>query len=96
MEIAVLFCIALGAAIGSFVALVFDRALRRESIVAPPSHCFVCNARIKARDIIPIFSWLALRGRCRSCKAFIPLHAVLLEVAGAVAGGVLATQTLRP
>ncbi len=90
-----MFCVALGAALGSFLALAIDRLVRRESLVRPPSHCTVCNTRIKPFDNVPILSWLALRGRCRFCKAFIPLHVVLLEVAGAVGGGVCAAQTFH-
>ena len=95
MEIAIVFCVALGAAFGSFVALAIDRLLRRESLVRPPSHCIVCNTRIRPWDNVPIASWLILRGRCRFCKAFIPLHVVLLEVAGAIGGGVYAAQTFH-
>lgn len=95
MEIAVITCVALGAALGSFVALVVDRTRRRESFVRPPSHCAVCKTPLAPWDNVPVVSWLALRGRCRFCKAFIPLHVVLLEVAGAIGGGVLAARTLH-
>ncbi len=95
VEIAIVFCVALGAALGSFVALAIDRILRRESLVRPPSHCAVCNKQIRPWDNIPIASWLSLRGRCRFCKAFIPLHVVLLEVAGAIGGGFYAAQTFH-
>ncbi len=95
VEIAVIFCVVLGAALGSFLALAIDRLSRRESLVRPPSRCTVCNTRIKPWDNVPIFSWLALRGRCRYCKAFIPLHAVVLELAGAVAGGVVAVRNFH-
>ena len=95
VEIAVILFVALGAALGSFVALSIDRIRRRESLVRPASHCTVCKTPIAPWDNVPVFSWLALRGRCRFCKAFIPLHVVLLEVAGAVGGGVLAARTFH-
>ena len=95
MEIAIILCVALGAALGSFVALAIDRLSRRASIVRPPSHCAVCKKRIRPWDNVPIASWLILRGRCRFCKAFIPLHVVVLEVAGAIGGGVYAAQTFH-
>jgi leader peptidase (prepilin peptidase) / N-methyltransferase len=52
---------------------------RGESIVSPPSHCPNCDARIKARDNIPIVSWLLLRGRCRNCGAPISARYPLIE-----------------
>jgi len=55
----------------------------------------VCRTPLRPWDNVPILAWLALRGRCRFCKAFIPLHAVLLELAGAIGGGVFAAQTFR-
>lgn len=95
MEIAVVFCAVLGSALGSFVALAIERVARRESLVHPPSHCTACNTPLKPWDNVPIIAWLALRGRCRYCKAFIPLHVVFLEVAGAIGGGIFAAQTFH-
>lgn len=95
MEIVYFFCIALGAALGSFVALVADRVRRRESIVAPASHCDACTTPLKIWDNVPIVGWLVLRGRCRFCKAFIPLHVVLLELAGAFGGWYYASEHFR-
>jgi len=89
------FCAAVGAAFGSFVALVFDRTRRHESIVIPTSHCDACTTPLKPWDNVPIVAWLALRGRCRFCKAFIPLHIVLLEVAGAAGGWYYAHEHFR-
>ena len=56
------------------------RVPRGESIVSPPSHCPKCNVRIKARDNIPIVSWLVLRGRCRTCGWRIPIRYWFVEV----------------
>lgn len=95
MEIAYVFCIALGAALGSFVALLFDRIRRRESIVLPASHCDACTTPLKPWDNLPIVAWIALRGRCRFCKAFIPLHVVLFEVAGAIGGWFFAFERFQ-
>lgn len=64
---------------GSFLNVVIWRVPRGESIVAPPSHCPRCNERIKARDNIPIVSWLLLRGRCRSCGEAISSRYPLVE-----------------
>ncbi|GAC1307490.1 MAG: hypothetical protein NVSMB19_20260 [Vulcanimicrobiaceae bacterium] len=95
MEIATIFCIAAGAALGSFLALVVDRVRRRESIVAPPSHCDACTTPLRPWDNVPIVAWLALRGRCRFCKAFIPLHVPLFEIAGAAGGWYYAVEHFR-
>ena len=95
MDIVYVFCIAIGAALGSFIALVFDRLRRRESIVMPASHCDACTTPIRAWDNVPIVAWLVLRGRCRFCKAFIPLHVLVLELAGAAAGWYYAYEHVR-
>ncbi|GAC1310889.1 MAG: hypothetical protein NVSMB21_19480 [Vulcanimicrobiaceae bacterium] len=86
MDIVYVFCIALGAALGSFAALVYDRTRRGESIVRPASHCGACSTPLRPWDNLPIVAWLALRGRCRFCKAFIPLHVLTFEVVGAAVG----------
>jgi leader peptidase (prepilin peptidase) / N-methyltransferase len=52
---------------------------RGESIVSPPSHCPNCDTRIRARDNIPILSWLLLRGRCRTCGEPISARYPLVE-----------------
>src|SRR4051812_16760655 len=73
-----------GACAGSFLNVVIWRVPRGESIVSPPSHCPNCNARIKARDNIPIVSWLLLRGRCRNCGEPISARYPLVEATVAV------------
>jgi leader peptidase (prepilin peptidase)/N-methyltransferase len=53
----------------------------RQSLVAdPPSHCDACQHRLGAIDLIPVFSYIFLRGRCRYCKASIPLRVLIVEV----------------
>jgi leader peptidase (prepilin peptidase)/N-methyltransferase len=55
------------------------------SVVTPPSHCFACGARVLARDNIPIFSYLLLRGRCRHCGAkFSARHAFVEALTAAL------------
>nr|WP_252892894.1 prepilin peptidase [Lentilactobacillus otakiensis] len=48
------------------------RTLRGESIVSPRSHCDNCNAQLENFDLIPVFSYLMLKGKCRYCKQEIP------------------------
>jgi len=61
----------LGAMIGSFLNVVIHRLPLEQSIVFPSSTCPKCRNAIKPYDNIPILSFLALRGRCRSCGARI-------------------------
>ncbi|MFA5594411.1 MAG: prepilin peptidase [Trueperaceae bacterium] len=58
----------LGSLIGSFGNVVIWRLPRRESVVHPGSHCPKCNHRLGPLELVPVLSWLALRGRCRNCK----------------------------
>lgn len=60
-----------GLLIGSFLNVVIYRVPLNESIVFPGSHCPNCNAKIKAYDNIPVFGYLWLGGKCRSCKVGI-------------------------
>ena len=69
----------LGLAIGSFLNVVIYRVPREESIVFPASHCPDCSEPIKARHNVPLVSWLALRGRCHSCKGRISARYPLVE-----------------
>ncbi len=57
----------LGAVIGSFVTVVAHRVPRKEGFVTGRSRCPGCGEEIRARDNVPLISWLLLRGRCRSC-----------------------------
>jgi leader peptidase (prepilin peptidase)/N-methyltransferase len=75
---------AFGAAIGSFVNVLAYRLPRRESIVKPRSRCPQCKTQIAGYDNIPVISWLLLRGRCRHCRAQIPVRYPLVEVLTAV------------
>jgi leader peptidase (prepilin peptidase)/N-methyltransferase len=74
-------CAVLGPVIGSFLTVVVDRVPRGASIVAPPSACGSCGARLTVVDLIPIVSWILLRGRCRRCGTAIGVEPVVVEVA---------------
>ena len=76
----------LGAIAGSFVAALVTRWPLGRSVMRGRSACDACGATVRARDLVPVFSAFALRGRCRDCGARIdPVHA-WIEVAGAVIG----------
>ncbi|MET3564973.1 leader peptidase (prepilin peptidase)/N-methyltransferase [Leifsonia sp. 563] len=69
-----------GSLIGSFLNVVIFRVPAGRSIVAPPSACGSCGARIRGYDNIPVVSWLVLRGRCRDCGASISARYPLVEL----------------
>lgn len=73
-------CGVLGLVVGSFLNVVIYRVPRGESIVRPGSHCPACEAKIAARDNVPVISWIVLRGRCRSCRGVISPRYLLIEV----------------
>jgi len=85
---------ALGAALGSFAGALLDRLPKRRSVWRPPSFCANCRARIAIHDNVPIISWLLLRGHCRNCSTSIPPHLFMFELAGALAGGLMAAKLL--
>jgi leader peptidase (prepilin peptidase)/N-methyltransferase len=73
----------LGACVGSFCNVCILRIPAGESIVTGPSHCMTCGRRLKWYELIPIFSWLALRGRCSGCHSRISAQYPLIEAANA-------------
>lgn len=75
----------LGLALGSFLNVCIDRLPGKRSIVKPPSECDVCHRRLAASDLIPLLSYLWLRGRCRYCQTVIPKRVFLVELAGGAA-----------
>ncbi len=72
--------VVVGLALGSFTTMLSYRAPRRISIVTPPSHCPKCSTPLKARDLVPLLSWLIARGKCRACDATIGLRYVIIEL----------------
>lgn len=69
----------LGLFVGSFLNVCIDRLPRGQSIIHPRSHCPACNRELGTLDLLPIFSYLWLRGRCRYCRAGIPLRLPIVE-----------------
>ena len=69
----------LGLFTGSFLNVCIDRLPRGQSIINPPSHCADCNHKLSILDLVPLFSYLWLRGRCRYCQAHIPLRIPVVE-----------------
>lgn len=81
MEILILI---IGLCIGSFLNVCIYRIPREESIAFPPSHCTSCGYELKAVDLIPIISYLFLKGKCRKCGEKISIKYPLVELLNGV------------
>ncbi len=73
----------LGLFVGSFINVCIDRLPRGRSIINPPSHCSDCNQKLGILDLVPLLSYIWLRGRCRYCRAPILFRSPLVEGATA-------------
>ena len=70
----------LGLIVGSFLNVVIYRLPKDQSIINPPSHCTVCNTKLKWYDLIPILSYILLKGKCRYCSSKISIRYPLIEL----------------
>jgi leader peptidase (prepilin peptidase) / N-methyltransferase len=75
-----LFAFVLGACVGSFLNVCIGRWPAGMSIVRPPSRCPACERPIRAWENVPIFGWIALRGRCAGCNVAISPQYPLVEL----------------
>ena len=73
-----------GITVGSFLNVCILRIPNGESVVTGPSHCTSCGKRLKWYELIPLISFLALRGRCSGCKARISCQYPLVEALNGV------------
>jgi len=81
MEIALIIAFAiLGVVIASFLNVCIDRLPHNKSLLFPASHCDSCHHHLGVKDLVPVFSYLWLRGRCRYCRAPIPKRVLVLEI----------------
>ncbi|MEL1135163.1 prepilin peptidase [Desulfitobacterium sp. THU1] len=83
IEVSLIFGL-LGLIIGSFLNVVIYRLPKGESIVFPGSHCTTCGHHLRPWELIPILSFLFLRGRCSMCKTKISWRYPLLELLNGV------------
>jgi len=74
----------LGTIMGSFYNVVGYRIPKGESLLYPPSHCTKCNHKLGPLELIPIFSFLLLGGKCRKCKDKISWFYPLFEFSSGV------------
>lgn len=79
------FAFFIGASVGSFLNVAADRVPAGRSLVRPRSYCESCQRTLGSIDMVPVLSYVWLRGKCRHCKAAIPFRVVLAEsVTGAL------------
>lgn len=76
-----------GSLLGSFSNVVILRMAEGRSVVFPPSSCPHCKHQLSPLDLIPVFGWLLLLGKCRYCKAPISCQYPLVEASAAVIVG---------
>src|SRR6056297_1519304 len=70
----------IGLVIGSFLNVVIYRLPKNNSIVFPSSHCPECNTQLNYYDLIPVFSYIFLKGKCRYCGEKISLQYPIVEL----------------
>lgn len=73
-----------GTVFGSFFSLAVYRIPRKENITYVQSHCVNCNHKLSPLDLVPIWSYVFLRGRCRYCKEKIRSRYILLEITSGI------------
>lgn len=78
MEIILLFI--LGISIGSFLNVLVDRLPKNESIIKSRSHCDHCRRKLAWYDLIPVFSFIMLSGKCRHCRSPISFYSPTIEL----------------
>lgn len=71
---------AIGLLFGSFANVLIVRIPAGKSIVTPPSHCPHCGHPLRALDLVPVLSWLFLKGKCRYCQGRISPRYPLIEL----------------
>ncbi len=81
MILMAVFFFVLGAIVASFAGVVAGRLYTGEGFVSGRSRCDACGEPLRARDLVPIFSWLVSRGRARCCGARVSPLAPLSELA---------------
>lgn len=84
----------LGLVIGSFLTVVIHRVPAGQSLLWPGSHCPNCETKVRNRHNVPVFGWLALRGRCSGCGIRISVRYPLIELITCLAF-VAVTATLQ-
>jgi leader peptidase (prepilin peptidase)/N-methyltransferase len=73
-----------GVCLGSFLNVCIYRIPAGQSVISPPSHCMGCGTPLQVWDLIPILSFVFLRGRCRYCRQAVSWQYPLVELASGI------------
>ncbi|MBQ7775739.1 MAG: prepilin peptidase [Lachnospiraceae bacterium] len=73
-----------GITIGSFLNVLIYRIPKKENIAVVRSHCMSCGYQLRWYDLVPLFSWLTLGGRCRKCRERISVQYPIIEALNGV------------
>lgn len=84
MSIEIIFIAIIGLVIGSFLNVCIYRIPRKEYIVFPGSHCTSCSTKLKPWDLVPVLSYVFLKGRCRYCGNKISIRYPIVEALTAI------------
>lgn len=80
MDVILIYLFIFGLFLGSFYNVVALRLCKNESIIFPGSHCLKCNHSLAWYELIPVFSYIGLKGKCRACKSHISIQYPLIEL----------------
>ncbi len=80
-----LYILIFGLVIGCFLNVCIYRIPTKQSIISPPSHCTSCGTRLRPLDLVPVFSYIFLRGKCRYCGERVSARYPIVEVLTAIA-----------
>lgn len=73
-----------GTVIGSFLNVCIYRIPKHETVVTERSHCMTCGYQLQWYDMIPVLSWLVLKGKCRKCKAPVSAQYPIVEAGNGI------------
>lgn len=82
MELVIIMMI--GLCIGSFLNVCIYRIPREESIAFPPSHCTSCGHKLKWYELVPVISYIILKGKCKKCKDKISIQYPIVEIVNGI------------
>lgn len=80
MDVICLYLFIVGLFFGSFFNVVATRLPKNESIIKPGSHCENCKHRLTWYELIPVFSYIFLKGRCKKCKIKLSIQYPIIEL----------------
>lgn len=74
----------LGCVFGSFLNVCIFRLPKHETIITKRSHCMKCGYQLKWYDLVPLVSWMILRGKCRKCREPLSMQYPIVEAANGI------------